>query len=43
MGLHRVAEVLLVCFVGIVVAWRLARVWPLREPGGKDTAGKGAR
>ena len=30
-GLHRVAEVLLGCVVGIVVAWVLAQVWPLPE------------
>lgn len=34
-GLHRVTEVLLGCFVGIVVAWSLSKVWPLREGAGK--------
>jgi len=28
-GLHRVTEVLFGCFVGIVAAWALSRVWPL--------------
>jgi uncharacterized membrane protein YccC len=41
-GLHRVVEVLLGCFVGIVVAWALAQVWPLPEPRAKGTGGKGA-
>lgn len=31
-GLHRVAEVLLGCVVGIAVSWLLSKVWPLREP-----------
>jgi uncharacterized membrane protein YccC len=31
-GLHRVAEVLFGCVVGIAVAWALSKVWPLREP-----------
>ena len=30
-GLRRVAEVLLGCVVGIVVAWLLSRVWPLPD------------
>ena len=33
-GLHRVSEVLLGCFVGIVVAWSLSKLWPLRERAG---------
>lgn len=28
-GLHRVAEVLFGCVVGIAVAWTLSKVWPL--------------
>jgi uncharacterized membrane protein YccC len=32
-GLHRVGEVLFGCVVGIVVAWVLSKVWPLREAG----------
>ena len=31
-GLHRVAEVLLGCVVGLLVAWLLLKVWPLPEP-----------
>lgn len=31
-GLHRVAEVLLGCVVGIAVAWLLSKIWPLPEP-----------
>ena len=30
-GMHRVAEVLLGCVVGIAVAWFLSKVWPLPE------------
>jgi uncharacterized membrane protein YccC len=30
-GLHRVAEVLLGCVVGIAVAWLLSKVWPLPD------------
>ena len=33
-GLHRVAEVLLGCVVGIAVAWLLSRIWPLPDSGG---------
>jgi len=35
-GLHRVSEVLFGCFVGIVVAWSLSKLWPLREDAGKS-------
>jgi uncharacterized membrane protein YccC len=31
-GLRRVGEVLVGCIVGLVVAWLLSIVWPLREP-----------
>ena len=30
-GVRRVGEVLLGCIVGLVVAWALSKVWPLRE------------
>ena len=30
-GLHRVAEVLFGCVVGIAVAWLMSKLWPLRE------------
>lgn len=33
-GVHRVAEVLFGCVVGIAVAWLLSRVWPLPDSGG---------
>jgi len=33
-GMHRVAEVLLGCVVGIAVAWLLSRIWPLPDSGG---------
>lgn len=38
-GLHRVAEVLLGCVVGIAVAWLLSKVWPLPEPRGPGAPG----
>jgi uncharacterized membrane protein YccC len=39
-GLHRVAEVLFGCVVGIVVAWLLSKVWPLAEPRGTSVSDK---
>jgi uncharacterized membrane protein YccC len=29
-GLHKVAEVLFGCIVGIVVSWAMSRLWPIR-------------
>jgi hypothetical protein len=31
-GLHRVEEALFGCIVGIVLAWLLSKVWPVRAP-----------
>jgi uncharacterized membrane protein YccC len=31
-GLHKVAEVLFGCVVGLVVSWSMAKLWPLRQP-----------
>jgi uncharacterized membrane protein YccC len=39
-GLHRVAEVLLGCVVGIAVAWLLSKIWPLPESGGTKVLNK---
>jgi len=39
-GLHRVAEVLFGCVVGIAVAWLLSKIWPLRESGGTRISNK---
>ena len=39
-GLHRVAEVLLGCMVGIAVAWLLSKVWPLPDSGGSKVLNK---
>ena len=39
-GLHRVAEVLLGCVVGLAVAWLLSKVWPLADAGGTNLPGK---
>ena len=30
-GLHKVAEVLFGCFVGVLVSWSMARIWPLAK------------
>ena len=30
-GLHKVAEVLLGCLIGLMVSWVMSRLWPLRE------------
>jgi hypothetical protein len=38
--LHRVAEVVFGCVVGIVVAWILSKVWPLPESGKATAATK---
>ena len=34
-GLHKVAEVLLGCFVGLLVSFLMSRIWPLPETGEK--------
>ena len=39
-GVHRVAEVLFGCVVGIAVAWILSKVWPLPESGSATAASK---
>ena len=31
LGLHKVAEVLFGCFVGLLISWLMERVWPLAE------------
>ena len=31
-GLHKVAEVLLGCLMGLVVSYVMSKVWPLPEP-----------
>lgn len=38
-GMRRVAEVLLGCIVGLLVAWMLSKVWPLPEGAAVKTAG----
>lgn len=40
LGLQRVGEVLLGCVVGIVVAWLLSVIWPLRIPEDAKAVGK---
>jgi uncharacterized membrane protein YccC len=30
-GLHKVGEVLLGCFMGLVVSWTMSRIWPMRD------------
>lgn len=31
-GLHKVAEVLFGCLVGLLVSWLMARIWPVKKP-----------
>ena len=31
-GLHKVAEVLFGCFVGLMVSWLMSKVWPIAKP-----------
>ncbi len=31
-GLHKVAEVIFGCLVGVMVSWTMAKVWPVTEP-----------
>jgi len=31
-GLHKVAEVVFGCVVGLVVSWAMSRIWPIRKP-----------
>ena len=31
-GLHKVAEVLFGCLVGLLVSWAMAKIWPVRKP-----------
>jgi len=39
-GIHKVAEVIFGCFVGVLVSWAMAKVWPVTQPGnsGQDTS-----
>jgi uncharacterized membrane protein YccC len=37
-GLHKVAEVLLGCLVGLLVSFLMSRVWPLSETAKEDAA-----
>lgn len=31
-GLHKVAEVLFGCLVGLLVIWLMSKIWPIRQP-----------
>jgi len=31
-GVHKVAEVIFGCVVGLLVSWLMAKVWPVAEP-----------
>jgi uncharacterized membrane protein YccC len=31
-GLHKVAEVVFGCVVGLLVSWAMSRIWPIRKP-----------
>jgi len=37
-GLHKVAEVVFGCLVGLFVSWLMARVWLIQVPAGEDAA-----
>ncbi len=37
-GLHKVGEVLLGCFTGLVVSYLMSKVWPLSPPPNKAAA-----
>lgn len=37
-GLHKVAEVLFGCLVGLLVSWLMSKVWPLATPAAKAKA-----
>ena len=39
-GIHKVAEVIFGCFVGVLVSWAMSKVWPITRPGksGQDTS-----
>lgn len=38
-GLHKVAEVLFGCVVGILVSWLMSRIWLVRRPEERARAG----
>ncbi len=31
-GLHKVAEVVFGCVVGLLVSWAMSKIWPIRQP-----------
>jgi len=37
-GLHKVAEVMFGCLVGLVVSWAIAKAWPLGKASDRDAA-----
>jgi hypothetical protein len=37
-GLHKVAEVILGCVMGLLVTWLMSKVWPVPEPGSTGAA-----
>ena len=39
-GLHKVAEVILGCVMGLLVTWLMSKVWPVPEPGTAAPAAK---
>lgn len=39
-GLHKVAEVILGCVMGLAVSWLMSKVWPLQEPKGDTPPAK---
>ena len=41
-GLHKVAEVLLGCLMGLCVSWIMSRIWPLPEAPAEGRVGRRA-
>lgn len=37
-GLHKVAEVVFGCLVGVGVSWAMSKVWPIRQRGGLEAS-----
>jgi uncharacterized membrane protein YccC len=38
-GLHKVAEVMVGCLMGLIVSWVMSHLWPIAEPNSRQSAG----
>ena len=38
LGVHKVAEVILGCLMGLFISWLMSYIWPVREPKAKPVA-----